>query len=422
VIVIIGAGLAGMSASYHLSRRGIKNVVYEKSAVAGGLCRSYVNNNLTFDLAGHFLHMRSEEAVKLAGELLGDNLVLRERNAAIVTGKDWVPFPFQAHLGFMDREKAAECLESYIRALLGKRSRRKNFGEWLKATFGEGMYRHFFRPYNEKFWKCGLDEILPDWTSWSVPRPDVHAVVRGALGIENRRMGYNSTFYYPRRGGIGALAETLAGEVKSLIRRKRVVEIDARRRKVILSDGEEEHYDVLINTAPMTDLIPMIRDATPTMKRGAENLRRIAVDCVQLGFKRPEVIKRDWIYVPDAEYPFHRIGKYPGSETDEGTALFVEYTRPHDLPAPDAGELIDKSVEGLRKLGIIRGIETPDVAEVVVMDPAYVVYDVHRRRFLRAAGPFLERRGICSIGRYGAWEYSTMEDAMLAGMKVAEDV
>ncbi len=422
MIVVIGAGLAGMSAAYHLSKRGRENLVYEKSNVTGGLCRSYSKNNLTFDFAGHFLHIRYKKARAFAEELLGDNLTSRERNAAIVVDKHWVPFPFQAHLGFMDREKTAECLESYIRALLEKRNPPKTFGKWLKATFGGGMYQYFFKPYNEKFWKCDLDEITVDWTGWSVPQPEIDAVVRGALGIENRNMGYNPTFCYPKRGGIGALAESLTEKIKSSIIWNEVVEIDSGRRKVTLSDGKEEHYEALINTAPLTDLLRMLKDVTPSLKGCAGKLRSVAVDCVQLGFERPEVMRYDWVYLPHVKYPFHRVGRYPGGEHDEGTALFVEHTRPHNTLLPDSGKLIENSLEGLKELGIIEETETPVVAEVVNIDPAYVLYDKHRRNLLSRAYRFLKRRGIHSIGRYGAWEYSTMEDALLSGMKVAGEV
>ena len=62
------------------------------------------------------------------------------------------------------------------------------------------------------------------------------------------------------------------------------------------------------------------------------------------------------------------------------------------------------------------------MAEMVTLNPAYVVYDKHRRWFVPRAHVFLERHNIVSIGRYGAWEYSSMEDALLAGKRAAETI
>ena len=424
MIAIIGAGMAGLSAAYHLAERGAKYIIYEKSSAPGGLCRSYKKLVHTFDYAGHFLHIRTEECRNFVEKIHPGGFVIHERQAAIITGGARVPYPFQAHLGFLEPEEVVSCLSDYIRILLEKRgNREKTFGRWLLANFGEGMFKRFFKPYNEKFWKCDLDDILVDWTDWSIPMPEINEVVRGALKLENPGMGYNPTFYYPKQGGIGALASAMAQKVNGAIKSgNEVKEIRAKEKKLVFGNGEVVEYDAIISTAPMSKLFSLIKDAPKALKRAANHLNWIAVDCVQLGFKRENVIKEDWIYIPDEKYPFYRIGKYPGSDGDLGTALFVEFTRRKSDPIPEPEALINEAVIGLRELGIVTGKEKPDVAEVVTLDPAYVSYDKHRRWFLPRAQVYLERMNILSIGRYGAWEYSTMEDALLAGKRAAEKI
>jgi len=51
---------------------------------------------------------------------------------------------------------------------------------------------------------------------------------------------------------------------------------------------------------------------------------------------------------------------------------------------------------------------------------SYVIYDENRKMALNKIFPFLQRNKIWSIGRYGAWEYSNMEDALLHGKRIAE--
>ena len=424
MIAIIGAGFTGLSAAYHLAERGLKCVIYEKAATPGGLCRSYKKLSHTFDYAGHFLHLRAEESRNLVEKILPNGFALHERNAAIITGGVRVPYPFQAHLGFLGAEEAAGCLADYVQALIkGRGDKEKTFGRWLVANFGEGMYKRFFKPYNEKFWKCNLEEILINWTDWSIPRPKVDEVVRGVLKLENIGMGYNPMFLYPKEGGIGTLAAALAKKVGSALKNGvGIKEIKAKEKKLLLSNGEEVKYDALINTAPLPALFSMIEDAPVALKRAAQRLKWVAVDCVQLGFKREDVIREDWIYIPDEKFPFYRVGKYPGSASDCGTAMFVEFTRRHADPMPEPKALINTAIKGLNELGIITGKEKPDFSEVVNLDPAYVLYDKHRSLFVPRAHVYLERVGILYVGRYGGWKYSTMEDALLEGKRAAEKI
>lgn len=423
MIVIIGAGLAGLSVAYHLAEKGIEYVLYERESEPGGLCRSYAIKNHTFDYAGHFLHVRTEEVKNLLKKIMPSGLSLRKRNAAILIGDSKIPFPFQAHLGFLPDKIVLDCLAGYIHSLVGKRSQReKTFGKWLKANFGDGMYRIFFEPYNQKFWKCDLDKIMIDWTDWSVPRPEIEEIVGGALKIENPGLGYNPEYYYPIEGGIGAFISALASNVKGMTTNSAVIEVISKDRKIILSDGEEVKYDYLINTKPLPKFLATVKDVPAAILRGAAALEWIVLDCIQLGFRRENIIEEDWIYIPEKKYPFHRVGKYPGSKTDVGTALFVEFTRRKMDPILNAEEMINTAIEGLTELKIIEKREKSNVSEMVPLTPAYVVYDKHRQWFLPRAQVYLERHNILSIGRYGAWEYSAMEDAILAGKIVAESL
>ena len=48
-----------------------------------------------------------------------------------------------------------------------------------------------------------------------------------------------------------------------------------------------------------------------------------------------------------------------------------------------------------------------------------MIYDQYREAALIRIFSFLKSNKIFSIGRYGAWEYSNMEDAILHGKNVA---
>ncbi|MGH7227803.1 MAG: NAD(P)-binding protein, partial [Nitrospiraceae bacterium] len=81
MIVIIGAGLAGLSTAYHLT--GVPYRLFEKEKEAGGLCRSYQMDGFTFDMTGHLLHFRQAEIRTLVEGLLAGRLEKHIRRSFI---------------------------------------------------------------------------------------------------------------------------------------------------------------------------------------------------------------------------------------------------------------------------------------------------------------------------------------------------
>jgi UDP-galactopyranose mutase len=73
-IVILGAGLAGLSAAWHLQKKKIECFVFEKEPVVGGLCRSKQVKGFIFDCDGHLLHFRNKYTLQLVRRLLKGNL------------------------------------------------------------------------------------------------------------------------------------------------------------------------------------------------------------------------------------------------------------------------------------------------------------------------------------------------------------
>ena len=53
---------------------------------------------------------------------------------------------------------------------------------------------------------------------------------------------------------------------------------------------------------------------------------------------------------------------------------------------------------------------------------AYVIYDRNYRKSVEELRGFARENDIYTIGRYGAWEYSGMEDAIWQGKQVADEI
>jgi protoporphyrinogen oxidase len=266
--------------------------------------------------------------------------------------------------------------------------------------------------------------MTADWVSWAVPRPSLREVVRGALGLENRGMGYNPRFRYPRRGGIGILPTALARRVDQLRLDRRAVEVDLDRRTATLEGGERLRWDRLVVTTPLPAFLRMLRGAPAGFEKLADRLDWSVVACLNLGVERPDLAGgAHWIYFPEADAPFYRVGfpsNFSTTVCPPGTSsMYVEFGLTRGEPL-DRVRLEGSALEALRREGILAPQDRIAVRDWIRIDPGYVIFDRARQEVLARAVPELERRGVHLIGRYGAWTYSYMERALLDGLELAE--
>ncbi len=425
--LIAGAGLAGLSAAYHLGERNYR--IIEKQERPGGLCRTEKRDGFHFDYGGHLLHVRNDYVNDLARDLLGPELVSHHRRSAIYSNNVFTPYPFQANTYGQPAPVVRDCLVGFVQAItesLMDSFRPGNFEEWIYYTFGKGFARHFFLPWNRKFFKTDLKDITMDWVSWSIPRPGLREVVNGALGIQESEFGYNVDFYYPR-SGIEALPRALASRLSRPVETQAgLMEVIPSEHRAVLSTGEDVYFDSLISTIPLPELLKMVRDVPDKVREAAQKLRVLSVLCVNLGVSGPPLTDQHWIYIPEAGFPFHRIGVYSNfAEAEEGrNSLYLEITLPGLLDAEQkaglAGE-VDKAVAEFKSLPIWdaekHNIELTDTSFI---DYGYVIYDHTRADSLDKIFSYLKEVSIEPAGRYARWEYSTMEDAIIEGREAAE--
>jgi protoporphyrinogen oxidase len=426
MIHIVGAGLAGLSAAYHL--KGLPYRLHEKESEVGGLCRSYTKDGFTFDMTGHLLHFRQPEIKALVEVLLAGRLARHGRRSYIYSHETYTEYPFQVNTHGLPPEVVRDCLLGFIATLTAKQdgtADELSLQQWILSNLGEGIAKHFMVPFNEKLWQVRLDELTADWVSWLVPKPDIKDVVNGALGIKDKAFGYNPSFLYPMAGGIKALPEAFLPFVENLTLGEELIEIHTGRRRVLFRKGQdcrEESYESLVSTIPVTELVKRCVDLAPTIKEAAASLRWVSVYSVNLGIARAGITDKHWIYFPEPAYPFYRAGFPMNFSPELGrpgcSSLYVEISHRPTVRIPEA-ELLERVRCGLERAGILRATDTCVVQDVKDIHHAYVLFDRHRARALPEILRELERRGIYSIGRYGRWEHTSMEDAISQGRQTA---
>jgi protoporphyrinogen oxidase len=424
--IVVGGGLAGLACARELAS-GF--TLLEAEDRLGGLCRTDVRDGFSFDWTGHWLHARDPEMKRLIAERwLAGNLLEVQRRAVIYSEGVWTAFPYQFNLHGLPPATVAECLLGFVEATLGSagaplRERPlRNAAELILRHLGEGFARRFMFPYNEKLYTLPCEELSPEWGGRFIPRPSLAEVVGGAVGLPRDDAGYNATFWYPREGGIESLVRGLAADVRALpgeVRTSaRVDGIDCARRRVRVG-AEELPYDSLVLTAPLPAAVRMLSDAPAAVREAAARLRAISVTVVEVGADDVGGERFHWAYYPEPRFPFYRIGS--PSEVNpllapRGCRSFaVEFA--HQGRA-DPALLIRQALDGLAACGLVDPARVR-LARARTIPVAYVLFDHGHAAARGTVLDHLSANGIQVAGRYGRWEYSSMEDALLSGREAA---
>jgi protoporphyrinogen oxidase len=421
--LIVGGGLAGLSCAHEL---GPGSVLIEAEDRLGGLVRTDSAHGFLFDWTGHWLHLRDPQIRSLVEERwLRGNLITVERRARIHSEGVWTDFPYQHHLQGLPPQTIAECLLGYVRATLGEEGRAlrerplRNAADFIARHLGDGFARRFLTPYNEKLYGIRCEELSADWGGRFIPRPSLDEVVRGALGLEQAAAGYNASFLYPREGGIESLSRGIAQDLTGEVRLgTRLVALDLPRRRARLSTGDEIDYDALVLTIPLSAVARLI-DGPEEVVEAARKLRSISVTTVEIGADDTGGERFHWAYFPEERFRFYRIGSpsevNPRLAPEGARSFAVEFS--HHGPVEKA-PLVEHALQALAALGLAHrsGVR---LARARTIPVAYVLFDHDHAKAREKVIGHLAESGVVVAGRYGRWEYSSMEDALLSGREAA---
>jgi protoporphyrinogen oxidase len=433
--LIFGGGLTGLSTAWHLERQardrgdpGLGDwLLVEKDERLGGLTRTEWLRGYGFDHTGHWLHLRHPEMKAFVHELMGDDMMQVARVSRIWSHGALTHFPFQQNLHGLPLPVVQECLQGAVDAALaearGETEAPKNFKDFCLQRFGKGITERFMVPYNTKLWGCEPEEITADWCSRFLPRPNIAQMVAGAIGVVDDQAGYNAHFVYPRTGGIEAFAGRIAGQLPTskVALGTRPVRLDLRNKVCTLSNGTMVRYEHLVSSLPLPELLKVAVELPCEVKDAAERLRCTSLRYLCYGIRRPGVLADiQWLYVPEPKYPFYRIGSFsnavPSLAPDGCASLYVEVANNQQASDDEVKASVRQFLRDHDWLGDDSEVEVEEVRHIRY---GYVVFDEHYFPAKQAILGHLQANAVNSLGRYGAWVYSSMEDALWDGYQFA---
>jgi protoporphyrinogen oxidase len=450
-VAIVGAGPAGLTAAYLLSKAGVRATVLEADPTyVGGISRTATYKGFSFDIGGHRFFSKSAEVEALWTELLPNDLLKRPRSSRIYYGGKFYSYPLKAtealfKLGVVE---AGLCVASYAAARAFPVPSPTNLEDWVSNQFGKRLFSIFFKTYTEKVWGMSCKEISADWASQRIKGLSLSAAIRNAiLPSKPKDRGeviktLIDSFRYPRRGP-GMMWDACAARVREMGNEVRLGRrVTGCAYDVAKRSWTVEHVDAsgakhtltadhVISSAPIRDLM---RGLTPRLSEratsAAEALRYRDFITVVLIVRDRDAFSDNWIYIHDPTVRVGRIQNFkswsPEMVPDPKMACYgLEYFcfEGDGLWTSPDEDLIDRAKREMAQIGLL---DPEDVVDgcVVRQTKAYPVYDHGYAENVDVVRRELAERfpSLHLVGRNGMHKYNNQDHAMMTSMLCVKNI
>lgn len=422
MIAILGGGISGISAGYHLRLKGIENIVFEKKANWGGLCDNFtIGDGFRFDYFVH-LSFSSDDYVKYLFSQSSDYHIHKPLSTNYYKGY-WLKHPAQNNLAPLSAQEKTKIILDFVNRTAIETP--KNYHEWLVAQFGEYFTHYFPGTYTKKYWTIPAEKMTTDWLENRFSLPPLDKLLNGAFEEQEENFYYAKEMRYPIAGGYKSFLKGMASET-TIQTSKDIILIDLRAKRIDFADNSFVHYEKLISSLPLPELVARIKDVPKHIVEASEQLLYTSGQLVSLGFNRPDIPKNIWFYIYDEDILPSRAYspsiKSPENVPAGKSSLQFETFYSRFLPKKlSGGDLIEHVVEKGEKMKLWTAddIEVSDYREVKY---ANVVFDFERKKNLAIIHEYLIKEGIQYIGRFGEWDYLWSDQSLLSGKKAADHV
>jgi protoporphyrinogen oxidase len=451
-VAIIGAGPAGLTAAYLLSKNEVDVTVLEADPVyVGGISRTASYKGFHFDIGGHRFFSKSKAVEDLWTEILPNDMLQRPRSSRIFYDGKFFAYPFKPFealikLGIV---RSTLCVLSWLKARFFPVREPRNFEDWVSNQFGKRLFNTFFKSYTEKVWGMSCKEISADWAAQRIQGLSLGSAIKNAL-LPQRYNGDRTkviktlinSFRYPRKGP-GMMWEVCTEKTRAMGGQVEMGckvagceydeptstwRVSFKDRQGDVQTLEAEH---VISSAPMRELVrglsPAVSERT---KRAAESLKYRDFLTVMLILKNRDAFDDNWIYIHDPSVKVGRVQNFrswsPEMVPDHDKACYgLEYfCFEHDgLWDSQDEDLVELAKRELVQIGLAREGDVLDGC-VVRQKKAYPVYDDDYAMHVASIRQELEARypNLHLVGRNGMHKYNNQDHAMMTAMLCVENI
>lgn len=407
---ILGAGISGLSCAWLLKQQGIEATLLEGRGYIGGLARSFKWHNFDCDFSAHRLFTLDENVLRqlLALVPMGRHI----RRSQVYLGGKWLRDPInisEVALRFSPL-LTTRLVWDYVRR--PRDGQPRSFNQYVVQRYGRAMNDFVFRPYTERLFGLPGDQISAEWAKQKIRLSGPSDILRES---SKKKFSY---FYYPIRGGYGAIAQALYKQVQSQVQLNCIVKfLEVQEGRIIAVHSEQhgqtrrDEFDVLISTLPLTILGYMLGQQFPLRFRG--------VDAVYLYVNQPYVSDNHWVYFMDRQNTINRMVEFknmsPVGLPPDYSVLCAEVTETRS-------DLIEAVVRDVVESGLLRRDAILDA--MVKHEPfGYPVYAQEYEKMVAHARECLRQfENLYLVGRSAEFEHKEVDDNFTTAIEVVQEL
>lgn len=438
-VAVIGAGPAGISAAYQLSKAKVETHVFEAGPAVGGLAKTVELWGQKVDLGPHRFLSSDRRVNELWLEVAGSDYEMVNRLTRIVYRRKFFHYPLKPMDAFskLGPWEAARCITSYAKERLAPTQLDGSFENWVVSRFGRRLFEIFFKSYSEKLWGISCRSLDSDFAAQRIKKLTLSEAIKNALsgGQGNKHKTLADQFAYPL-GGTGMVYERMAAGVKKRggqvnCRRpvKRVLVENNRAIGIELEDGAVEKFDHVISTMPMTQMVSQLPDLPEDVRKKSESLKFRNTILVYLEVSSTNLFPDNWVYVHSSDLLMGRVSNFrnwvPQLYGDAKTTIVaIEYWCYDEdaLWTDDDEKLVQLGSKELRQTGLMNDGQVLR-GHVHRIKRCYPVYDLGYKERLKPVEAYLSTiGGLSVIGRYGAFKYNNQDHSILMGILAADNI
>ena len=434
--LVLGAGLAGLSAAHRLLEKGFEVEVVEANSFVGGLAATIKEGPYYMDFGPHPFYTEKEDIQELFKELIADDLLSFERRCLLYFNDRFVNYPLNIRTALFEMGLTTSIVSglSFAKASTKKFFRKpeiKNFEDWARAGFGNHLYKIFFKPYTEKFWGVKCSELDAFWANQRVAKVNLIKTLKSIFSkpkkgeIASQIERSNLLLFYPRKG-IGTLAERIAERVQ---KRGGKIYLNSKVSKVkktkngfsveCVSGGKTKTFaaSYLFSSLPVPLFAKMLFPKPPKdILLSASKLRYRSLVLLYIASTKQDIMQVPYIYFMNRS--FHRLtetNKWSQelSPADENM-LSVEFScfEGDATWNKSKEQLFEQAIAELEKDGFLKKSEVTNYF-LLKAPHVYPVYLTdYREHFSKVMNHLKKIDNIYFIGRTGQFNYLDMDQVM----------
>jgi len=419
--IVLGAGISGISAAYHLGLKNIDATVYEKDSEWGGLCGNFTLDGFRFDKSVHLSFASDEYVQKL---MYGETPYHKHApEASNYYEGCWVKHPAQNNLFPLPTETKVKIITDFIKNA-DKEHTITNYESWLRAQYGDYFAEKFPMRYTRKYWTMDAKDLSTTWVGTRLSQPNIEEVLRGSFTTDIPNAYYAKEMRYPKKGGYKSFLTTMRKECTIELNKEAKV-VNPETKEITFSDGSIENYENLVSSLPIPHMITLLPDVPKNVIEASEKLLPSSVAIVSLGFNKPNLAEHLWYYIYDEEFLPARCYspsiKSPDNAPKGCSSVQFEVYFSDRKALPLEGDVL---IEDIISRGIKMGLF--ERADIVVKDARILPYgniifyegmEADRQVVL----DYLASLNIYGVGRFGKWEYLWTDQCVLTGRDIVAD-